>query len=73
MLVHCAQGHGRSAVVVAAWLLLKGRAQDPEEALIQIKAARPGVRLHEEHLALLGTVQLLRLGTPCSRPPPNRQ
>lgn len=43
--VHCAVGHGRSATVVAAYLLWTGRATTPEEAVRQLKAIRPRVRL----------------------------
>lgn len=44
-LVHCAQGHGRSAQVVAGVLLARGVAQSPEDAVRWITQRRPGVRL----------------------------
>lgn len=45
VLIHCAQGHGRSATV-AAWLMLRlGRANGVAEALAQIQSVRPGARV----------------------------
>src|SRR5690606_10500554 len=43
--IHCAQGHGRTGFVTAAWMLYKGWAQSPDDALQQILAARPAVKL----------------------------
>lgn len=52
-LVHCANGHGRSALVVAATLIQKGLAKDAADAIRQVKAARPAVRLnHDQKRAL---------------------
>ncbi len=51
--VHCALGHGRSALVAAAVLRARGLAGSPEEALAQIKQARPGVRLNRNQRAFL--------------------
>lgn len=39
--VHCALGYSRSVCVVAAWLLRSGLASTPEQAIAQIKSARP--------------------------------
>lgn len=39
--VHCALGYSRSVCVIAAWLLSNGFARTPEQAVAQIKAARP--------------------------------
>ena len=44
--VHCGAGRGRSAMVVAALLVLRGVATDAREAERQLRAIRPGVRLH---------------------------
>ena len=47
VLVHCALGHGRSASVVAAYLLSAGHASTAGEALALLLARRPGVGLHD--------------------------
>lgn len=47
-LIHCAQGHGRSAALAAAVLVARGGVPDIDEALRQIKAIRPGVRVAPE-------------------------
>lgn len=44
VLVHCAQGHGRSATAAAFLLVASGRAPDVAAALAQIQAVRPGAR-----------------------------
>jgi predicted protein tyrosine phosphatase len=41
--VHCALGHGRSAVIAAAWMVKSGNASSATDALVKLKAARPGV------------------------------
>lgn len=41
VLVHCAQGHGRTATITAAILIRLGLASDVDEALSMIAAARP--------------------------------
>lgn len=51
--VHCAQGHGRSALVAAAILLRRGEVQTPATALALLKSRRPGVALHHKQLAFL--------------------
>jgi protein-tyrosine phosphatase len=53
--VHCALGHGRSALVAAAVLMARGLADGPEEALLQVKRVRPGVRLDCRQWAFLKT------------------
>jgi protein-tyrosine phosphatase len=45
VLIHCAQGHGRTGLFAAALLLRRGLAQTPEQALARVIAARPRVRL----------------------------
>ena len=53
VLVHCALGYSRAAVVVAAWLLHRGRAATPEAAVARVRAARPQVVLSGRHRAAL--------------------
>jgi protein-tyrosine phosphatase len=51
--VHCASGHGRSATVVAAVLLLRGTVTNGEEAERLLRAIRPGVNLSREQHSIL--------------------
>lgn len=46
ILIHCAQGHGRSAAVAAAVLVARGIATDTDDAIRRITTARPGVRVN---------------------------
>ena len=55
--VHCASGHGRSALVAAALLLVRGRASDAKEALELVRKARSGVRLQPSQFRLLESIQ----------------
>ncbi len=50
VLVHCALGHGRSAMVAAAYLLHSGQASSPKEALQIVKKARHGIKLKKNQL-----------------------
>ncbi|MEZ4372532.1 MAG: tyrosine-protein phosphatase [Polyangiaceae bacterium] len=63
--VHCAQGHGRTGLVVAALLLMRGTANTPSEALALIHTVRPAVRLSKEQHATLSDVAEL-LSSPAS-------
>ena len=51
--VHCAVGHGRSAALVAAVLLARGRAASVDEAEAQMRQKRPRVGLGPSQKALL--------------------
>ncbi len=67
--VHCALGHGRSAMFVAAILLERNIAQTPAEAVQMIRKARPAIRLSRRQADFLE--QLSQKGAiPCknSRP-----
>jgi hypothetical protein len=51
--VHCALGHGRSATVVAAWLLRKKVVTSVDSAVTQLKSSRSGVSLNLKQVAML--------------------
>ncbi|GAA4043815.1 phosphatase PAP2/dual specificity phosphatase family protein [Hymenobacter glaciei] len=53
VLVHCALGYSRAAIVVAAWLLHRGLAATPEAAVARVRAGRPQVVLSGRHCAAL--------------------
>lgn len=55
VLVHCALGMSRSALVAAGWLLYRGHSPDVASAVAQLQQARPVVFLRPEHVALLVT------------------
>jgi protein-tyrosine phosphatase len=54
--VHCAYGHGRSALVAAALLLARGEAESAEGAVARLRAVRPGVRLSRSQRAALDRI-----------------
>jgi hypothetical protein len=62
--VHCAQGHGRSAQVVAGVLIARGLATSAEQAMKLVKQHRPGARLAPIQL------EQLRRCLPALRPRP---
>src|SRR5262249_22369715 len=51
--LHCAQGHGRSAMVAAALLVRRGLAANANEAEARLRQVRRGVRLAPVQRALL--------------------
>jgi protein-tyrosine phosphatase len=51
--VHCALGHGRSATLVVAFLLLTNHAQTIEDAVAMVRAKRPHVGLKPSYVAML--------------------
>ena len=51
--VHCAHGHGRSAVIAGGILRALGRASDVGAAVDLMRAARPLVKLNSRQLAAL--------------------
>ncbi|WP_122710573.1 phosphatase PAP2/dual specificity phosphatase family protein [Pseudomonas viridiflava] len=56
LLVCCALGYSRSAMAVAAWLLLTGRARSVDNAVELIRQARPGVVLRSGHVDILNAI-----------------
>ncbi|WP_207885812.1 phosphatase PAP2/dual specificity phosphatase family protein [Pseudomonas sp. 30_B] len=56
LLVCCALGYSRSATLVAAWLLVSGHARSVEEAVVQLRRARPQVVLKVEQRAVLAQI-----------------
>lgn len=46
--VHCAEGHGRTALFAAALLIRWSEAENSEQAMARLSAARPLVRLNSE-------------------------
>ena len=61
ILVHCAQGHGRTGLICAVYLLVQGSATCAADALQQVQAKRLGIRLNSaQRLALESTAQLHR-------------
>ncbi|HAL72243.1 MAG TPA: hypothetical protein DCP71_10770 [Verrucomicrobiales bacterium] len=51
--IHCAQGHGRTALFTAAFLMERGLCTSLEEARSLIKTARPGARMNREQEAFI--------------------
>jgi hypothetical protein len=51
--IHCAQGHGRSALLAAAVLMCKGAAADASDAQDQVRRARAAIHLSAPQRALL--------------------
>ncbi len=54
--LHCAQGHGRTGLVAAAYLLAAGKCRDAREAIAFTQSIRPGVRLNREQRRVLDEV-----------------
>jgi len=53
VLVHCALGHGRSALVAAAALVALGEVPDVDAAVARLRTHRPTVHLHGHQRAAL--------------------
>ena len=51
--IHCAEGHGRTGLFAAAYLVKSGRSESVDEALEVLKGARPLLRLGSKQLAYL--------------------
>ena len=53
VLIHCAQGHGRTGLVTAAVLIAFGGIQTAGDAIAMIQAVRPGVELNKAQRLIL--------------------
>ena len=53
VLVHCALGYSRSALVVSSWLLKHAPAATPQAALSMVREARPRIVITPRSLQLL--------------------
>jgi protein-tyrosine phosphatase len=53
VLLHCALGLSRSALVAAAWLIQLDRDITVAQAIARVRAARPAVVFTAEHIELL--------------------
>ena len=65
--IHCAQGHGRTGMAAAAWLVLHGFAPDAERALKQLKSVRPGIGLQRTQRRLVDEVLAPEAAKPAAR------
>jgi len=65
--IHCAQGFGRSAALVAAMLIRRGESRDVDDAEARLKTLRPGVRLTRQQRAFVTELT----ATPDAPPPPS--
>ena len=53
VLIHCANGHGRTGTLAGAVFLLKGVVSSPEEAVQRLKECRPGLALNRRQMKAL--------------------
>jgi protein-tyrosine phosphatase len=61
VLIHCANGHGRTGMAGAAWLILHGYATTAEEAVATLKHVRPGVMLKMGQWEVVRAIELAAL------------
>jgi protein-tyrosine phosphatase len=64
--IHCAQGHGRTGLVAAALIVIRGTAADPGAAIELLQSARPQVRLSRGQMSCLERAFLLMREAGCS-------
>ena len=62
VLIHCAQGHGRTGLVGAVVLMLSGHARSAKQALEYVKIVRPGIELSSAQRETLQAIE-----TQCTR------
>jgi len=66
VLVHCAYGHGRSAIVASAAMVIAGDAPSVDDAIRRIKSLRPGARFSpSQRLAAERAVEVLGVSENC--------
>lgn len=53
LLIHCANGHGRTGMFAAIWLLTHGIVTNPDDAIKMLKDARPGIGLRSRQRRLV--------------------
>ena len=53
VLIHCAQGHGRTGLVASALLCVSGRAQSASDAIAMVQSVRPGIDLNVKQRSIL--------------------
>ncbi len=56
ILIHCANGHGRTGLVAAAWLIANRKVESADDAIALLQEARPGIRLNGSQRATLELV-----------------
>jgi hypothetical protein len=61
ILIHCANGHGRTGLVAAAWLIANRTVESVDDAIALLREARPGIRLNgSQHTILEQAITGLR-------------
>jgi protein-tyrosine phosphatase len=53
LLIHCANGHGRTGLIAAAWLISNNYAASVDDAVAALRAVRPGISLRKRQRASL--------------------
>lgn len=53
LLIHCANGHGRTGMFAAVWLLTHGFVRTVDDAIIMLRDARPGIGLRARQRRLV--------------------
>ena len=54
--IHCAEGHGRTALVATALLIVKGKAMDVEEGALHVLRARPLAHMNRTQARFLSAL-----------------